>query len=346
MGAGTPLLFGTVGEIMSEKVGHLNLGVEGMMAVGAVAGFAAGYMTGNLAAAMIAAFAAGMLAALIYAVLTVGFMANQNVIGLTLTIFGVGLANFIGVYMVGRTGTNNWQLPAVLIDQMKNVNIPVLTDIPVLGKLLFNYDPFTYVGIAIALLCGWYLFRTKTGLNTQAIGENPSAADAASIQVTKWKYINILVGGGICAHRRRLLLHGHQRRYLDQRLRRRPGLDCRGPGHLRLLEAPTGHFGQLCIRRPAHFEVLYACHHPHCILRYAPLCDHCHCAADGLHPRRQGQPHPRKSRQQLFPRRALTTPLCAGGLCCYLCSRDRFFFIRSLYLLYISRFLSIMPNNI
>ena len=89
VGAGTPLLFGTVGEIMSEKVGHLNLGVEGMMAIGAVAGFAAGYATGNLAAAMAAAFLAGMLAALIYAVLTVGFMANQNVIGLTLTIFGV-----------------------------------------------------------------------------------------------------------------------------------------------------------------------------------------------------------------------------------------------------------------
>ena len=113
VGAGTPLLFGTVGEIMSEKVGHLNLGVEGMMAIGAVAGFAAGYMTGNLAAAMIAAFLAGVLAALIYAVLTVGFMANQNVIGLTLTIFGVGLSNFIGVYMVSRTGGSNWQLPAI-----------------------------------------------------------------------------------------------------------------------------------------------------------------------------------------------------------------------------------------
>src|SRR5699024_1439254 len=68
----------------------------------------------------------------------------------------------------------------------------------VLGQLLFHYDPFTYVGIAIALVCGWYLFRTKAGLNTQAIGENPAAADAASIQVTKWKYINILLGGGIC----------------------------------------------------------------------------------------------------------------------------------------------------
>ena len=183
---------------MSEKVGHLNLGVEGMMAIGAVAGFAAGYATGNLAAAMAAAFLAGMLAALIYAVLTVGFMANQNVIGLTLTIFGVGLSNFIGVYMIGKTDSNTWQLPAELIAQMKNVTIPVLSDIPVLGKLLFNYDPFTYVGIVIALLCGWYLFRTKTGLNVQAIGENPSAADAASIQVTKWKYINILLGGGIC----------------------------------------------------------------------------------------------------------------------------------------------------
>ncbi len=161
-------------------------------------GFAAGYATGNLAAAMAAAFLAGMLAALIYAVLTVGFMANQNVIGLTLTIFGVGLSNFIGVYMIGKTDSNTWQLPAELIAQMKNVTIPVLSDIPVLGKLLFNYDPFTYVGIVIALLCGWYLFRTKTGLNVQAIGENPSAADAASIQVTKWKYINILLGGGIC----------------------------------------------------------------------------------------------------------------------------------------------------
>ncbi len=196
--AGTPLLFGTVGEILSEKVGHLNLGVEGMMSIGAVAGFAAGYATGNLAAAMLAAFAAGMLSALIYAVLTVSFMANQNVIGLTLTIFGIGLSNFIGVYMIGQTESSTWQLPANLIAQMRNVQIPVLTDIPVLGQLLFHYDPFTYVGIAIALVCGWYLFRTKAGLNTQAIGENPAAADAASIQVTKWKYINILLGGGIC----------------------------------------------------------------------------------------------------------------------------------------------------
>lgn len=196
--AGTPLLFGTVGEILSEKVGHLNLGVEGMMSIGAVAGFAAGWASGSLFVAMLGAFLAGMAAALIYAVLTVSFMANQNVIGLTLTIFGIGLSNFIGVYMIGRIDANTWQLPASLTAQLRNVTIPVLSDIPVLGKLLFSYDPFTYVGVAIALLCGWYLFGTKTGLNTQAIGENPAAADAASINVTKWKYINILLGGGIC----------------------------------------------------------------------------------------------------------------------------------------------------
>ena len=91
--AGTPLLFGTVGEILNERVGHLNLGVEGMMAIGACAGFMAGYLTDSFAAALIAAFLAGMLAALIYAVLTVTFLANQNVTGLALTIFGEGLSD-------------------------------------------------------------------------------------------------------------------------------------------------------------------------------------------------------------------------------------------------------------
>ena len=101
--AGTPFLFGTVGEILSEKVGHLNLGVEGMMSIGACAGFMVGYQTDNFVAALLAAAVAGMLSALIYGVLTVTFMANQNVTGLTLTIFGVGLANFIGVFMLEKS---------------------------------------------------------------------------------------------------------------------------------------------------------------------------------------------------------------------------------------------------
>jgi len=101
--AGTPLLFGTLGEIMNEKSGHLNLGVEGMMAMGACAGFMAGFLTDSLAIAIAAAFVAGMAGALVYAILTITFMANQNVTGLTLTIFGVGISNFVGEYMLTST---------------------------------------------------------------------------------------------------------------------------------------------------------------------------------------------------------------------------------------------------
>ena len=97
--AGTPLLFGIVGEIINEKAGHLNLGVEGMMSIGAVAGFVVGYWTDNLFFALVAAFVAGMLSALIYAVLTVTFMADQNVTGLTLTVFGIGFSNFVGDFV-------------------------------------------------------------------------------------------------------------------------------------------------------------------------------------------------------------------------------------------------------
>ena len=185
IGAGTPLLFGTVGEILNEKVGHLNLGVEGMMAIGACAGFMGGYLSDNFLVALLCAFVAGMLAALIYAVLTVTFMANQNVAGLTMTIFGVGISNFIGVYMIGTSEGGTLKLPENVTAQMRSIHIPVLSDLPVVGELLFSYNPFVYLGIVVAAVCGWYLYRTKTGLNVQAIGENPGAADAASIQVTR-----------------------------------------------------------------------------------------------------------------------------------------------------------------
>ena len=198
VGAGVPLLFGTVGEILCEKTGHLNLGVEGMMSIGACAGFLFGYMTDSFWIAILAAAAAGALSALIYAVLTVTFMANQNVAGLTLTIFGIGLANFIGILALGRTQEGTLKLPEHIMAAMQNIHIAGLSELPVVGPLLFSYCPFVYIGVVIAILCGFYLDKTKAGLNVQAIGENPAAADAAGIQVVKWKYINILSGGAIC----------------------------------------------------------------------------------------------------------------------------------------------------
>lgn len=196
--AGTPLLFGTLGEILNEKAGHLNLGVEGMMSLGATAGFIVGYRTDNFILALIAAFLAGAFGALIYAILTISFMANQNVTGLTLTIFGIGLSNFIGFYYVGISEEGTLKLPAMITSQMRSIHIPFLSDIPVLGELLFSYNPFVYIGIITAIILGWYLHHTNVGLSVRAIGENPAAADAAGIQVTKLKYINIVVGGGIC----------------------------------------------------------------------------------------------------------------------------------------------------
>lgn len=196
--ASIPLLFGTVGEILCEKVGHLNLGVEGLMSIGACAGFMIGMQTDSFVLALFAAFIAGMLAALIYAVLTVTFLADQSVSGLTLTIFGIGLANFIGIYMLGSTENGTLKLPEGITAQMREIHIPGLSDLPIIGQLIFSYSPFVYLGVILAIVAGLFLKKTKMGLNVQAIGHNPAAADAAGINVTRWKYIMIVLGGGIC----------------------------------------------------------------------------------------------------------------------------------------------------
>lgn len=195
--AGTPLLFGTTGEIMTEKSGNLNLGVEGMMFMGAFMGFYTAYHTDNLALALLAAFAVGVFGALIYTILTVSLLANQNVAGLTLTIFGTGFAKFFGEIMIRDAGGS----PKLSVEFMKSVSeqpLPLLGDIPVLGKLLFSHNPLVYISVIVAIICAIYLNKTRAGLNMRAVGENPAAADSAGINVTMVKYVHILLGGGIC----------------------------------------------------------------------------------------------------------------------------------------------------
>jgi simple sugar transport system permease protein len=196
--AGTPLLFGTTGEIVTEKTGNLNLGVEGIMFMGAFMGFYTGFHTGSLPIALLSAFAIGVFASLIYAVLTVSFMANQNVSGLTLTIFGTGFAKFFGEFMIKEAGGSP-KLSSEFMASIAEKPIPILGDIPVLGKLLFSHNPLVYLAILIAVFCSVYMLRTRAGLNMRAVGENPAAADAAGINVTFVKYVHILLGGGICA---------------------------------------------------------------------------------------------------------------------------------------------------
>ena len=149
--AGTPLLFAILGEILTEKSGELNLGVEGMMLLGAVAGFGAGYSTGNPLIAVICAMLAGAAGAFIFGVLTVTFKANQIVTGLTLTIFGTGLSSFIGKRYIGE------RVPDGIREFFGKYNIPFLQNIPIVADIFFKQSPFLYFPYFLVLLIGIYM---------------------------------------------------------------------------------------------------------------------------------------------------------------------------------------------
>ena len=130
--------------------------------------------------------------------MTVTLKANQNVTGLTLTIFGVGFANFFGDFLRESAGIDVLKLSDKITNTVQAIHIPVLSDIPYVGKLFFQYNPFVYFGILLCILMGIYILHTRKGLNLCAVGENPGAADAAGVNVTRVKYFNILLGGGVC----------------------------------------------------------------------------------------------------------------------------------------------------
>lgn len=189
---GTPLLYATLGEIITEKAGHLNLGVEGMMIMGASFGFFIGYNTGNPLLAVVVAGLAGGLGALIFAILTVTFRANQTVTGFTLTIFCTGLANLLG------NSLGNLTLSPEFIESMGPKSIPGLANIPFLGEALFQQSLYIYFGLIAAVVVWVYLNKTRYGLALRVVGENPSAADLAGINVTLYKYVHIIIGGVLC----------------------------------------------------------------------------------------------------------------------------------------------------
>ncbi len=191
-----PLLYGTVGEIIIEKSGSLNLGVEGIMAVGAIFGYLVGCYTNSLAVGILTSFICAGLFGIVFAVLTVTMQANQNVTGLTMTTFGVGLFFFIGKGLSG-----SWPVMtqyASVNDGFKNpILIPLLSKIPVLGKAFFSHNILVYLGILIAVGVWFYMNKTKAGLRLRAIGENPAAADSMGINITLYKYVHIILGSGI-----------------------------------------------------------------------------------------------------------------------------------------------------
>ncbi|KYH31931.1 ABC transporter permease [Neomoorella mulderi] len=183
--AGTPILYAALGEILAERAGVLNLGVEGMMLVGAVTGFMVAVRTGNpWLGFLVALLAAGLMAA-IFAFLTITLRANQVVTGLALTMFGTGLSGFLGKPYVG--------IPLPL--SFKPVAIPFLADIPLIGPVLFRHDPLVYLTYVLVPLLWYYFYRTRPGLNLRAVGENPAAADALGVNVFALRYIYVIIGG-------------------------------------------------------------------------------------------------------------------------------------------------------
>lgn len=185
--ASTPLLIAAMGELVVERSGVLNLGVEGMMLMGAVCGFAAAYLTGSPWIGVLAAILAGMFMSLIFGVLTLSLATNQVATGLSLTLLGVGLSGMIGEGFVGRSG-----------NQLSSIDIPFLTDIPYIGRLLFGQDPLFYISILLTAGVMWFLFRTRTGLTLRSIGDNHKSAHALGIGVLKYRYMAVLFGGA-CA---------------------------------------------------------------------------------------------------------------------------------------------------
>ena len=184
--AATPFLFAGMGELVAERSGVLNLGVEGMMLLGAVAAFATAFATGSTPLAILAGAAAGLLTALIFAVISLSFLANQAATGLALTIFGIGASGLIGQAYVGQALT-----------PLAKLEIPGLTDGTWVGRVLLAHDALVFLALINAALVAWMLSRSRAGLSLRAVGDNPGSAHALGLPVIKIRYFATLYGGAM-----------------------------------------------------------------------------------------------------------------------------------------------------
>ena len=201
--AATPLLLAAIGELVVERSGVLNLGVEGMMVMGAVCGFAAAALTGSPWIGMFAAILAGVLFSLLFGFLTLTIATNQVATGLSLTLLGLGLSSMIGEAFVGSPGV---RLPTLVsgIGEIPLIGQPVagvmelLSSIPLIGRVLFAQDPIFYISIALVIGVAWFLFRTRAGLVLRSVGDNHASAHALGTNVIGIRYLAVMFGGA-CA---------------------------------------------------------------------------------------------------------------------------------------------------
>lgn len=185
-GAATPLVLASSGELVAERSGVLNLGLEGIMLVGAVTGFMTTVRTGSLTLGLLAALAAGMAMSLVFGFLVLTLQTNQVATGLALTLFGIGLSAFLGRDLVGQT-----------VAPLAALSFPLLSDLPFVGPLLFRFDAVVYLSLAVVALVGWMLARTRIGLQIRAVGEAPHSAHAIGMPVVGLRYAAVLFGGAM-----------------------------------------------------------------------------------------------------------------------------------------------------
>ncbi len=207
---GTPLLFGSTGEILTEKSGHLNLGIPGIMYVGAISGVAGSFLyeQGVTSADMLNPFLAvlipiicsllgSVLMGLIYCFLTVTLRANQNVTGLALTTFGIGIGNFFGGSLIKLVDTDVPSISLSATSTIFKTQLPFADSLGWFGDIFLSYGFLVYVAIIVALISSYVLKKTRIGLHLRAVGESPETADAAGINVTKYKYLSTCIGSAI-----------------------------------------------------------------------------------------------------------------------------------------------------
>ena len=208
---GVPLLFGSTGEIITEKSGHLNLGIPGIMYVGGISGVIGAFLYENACSndiammspllavliPLLASIAGSVLMGLIYSFLTVTLRVNQNVSGLALTTFGIGIGNFFGGSLIKLVDSD---MPSIILTKTSSffrTSLPFAKDLGWFGEIFLSHDFLTYASIIIAVIAAFVLKRTRVGLSLRAVGENPATADAAGINVTRFKYVATMIGSAI-----------------------------------------------------------------------------------------------------------------------------------------------------
>ncbi len=201
---GAIIMYGAMGETLTEKSGNMNLGTPGTMCVGGACGFVGCYLyelnassTNALVIILIgllSAFAGGALCGVLFSVLTTTLKVNQNVVGLALTIFGSGVARFMGMFVVPSGAT---AVKAIDANKVFNAKLGIAQSTGAFGKIFFNYGFMMYLAIVLAIIMALFLKKTRAGLNLRAVGENPATADAAGINVTRYKYLATVLGSGI-----------------------------------------------------------------------------------------------------------------------------------------------------